>query len=189
MIEFFAQTSGPPVVKSLRPHNKGFLDCHLMVTNPEKWLDDFHSAGINSLTFHIESVGNEQNPTDPRQFIEQIKAKGIKAGLTLRPKTSLDTIKPYLSLVDMVLIMTVEPGFGGQEFMADQLEKVRWVRAHYPALNIQVDGGVGPDTIEQCAAAGANVIVAGSAIFKAKDPGAVIKQLREAVNKHLSKQQ
>ena len=156
-----------------------------MVTNPEKWLDDFASAGANGVTFHVESLGNNINPTDPKEFIKRIREKGIHPGITLRPSTKLSAIEPYLSLVDIVLVMTVEPGFGGQSFMADQMDKVKSIRAKYPNLNIEVDGGVGPDTIEQCAEAGANVIVSGSAIFKAKDPEGVIKLMKDCVKKHL----
>lgn len=184
-------TIGAPVVQSLRPHTKAYLDCHLMVTNPEKWLDDFAKAGANGFTFHIEALVDSKynNNTEPMEFIKRIQSKGMKAGITLRPSTSMDVVKPYLHLVDMVLIMTVEPGFGGQSFMADQMEKVKFIREKYPNLNIEVDGGVGPDTIEQCAAAGANVIVAGSAIFKAKDPGQVIHLLKNTVQKHLDQSQ
>jgi len=170
-------TLGAPVVASLRKHSSAYFDCHLMVSNPEQWVDDFAKAGANSYTFHVEAT------KDPRALIAKIRAAGMAPGITLKPDTPVDAVVELASLVDMVLVMTVNPGFGGQGFMADQLSKVRTLRAQFPSLAIQVDGGIAPDTIEQAAQAGANVVVSGSAIFKAKDMAATIKTLRDAVDK------
>ena len=188
-------TFGPPVISSLRsslPH--AYFDTHCMVEEPEKWIEPLAKAGINSMTFHIEAVGEERRKRRKNagidegkeditveEMVKRLKDKGIKAGLTLRPSTPLSSVIPYLSSIDLLLIMTVEPGFGGQSFMENQMEKVRSVRKDYPLLNIQVDGGVAPDTIDICSKAGANVVVAGSAIFKEKDQAGVIKILRESV--------
>eukprot|EP01027_Heterolobosea_sp_BB2_P002109 GEZU01003179.1.p1 GENE.GEZU01003179.1~~GEZU01003179.1.p1 ORF type:complete len:203 (+),score=67.27 GEZU01003179.1:215-823(+) len=178
-------TIGAPVIKSLRKHTKAFLDCHLMVSNPGQWVEDFAKAGANSITFHYEAVDK------PTELIEKIVANGMKAAISIKPKTPVDVLFPILDKelnnLSMILIMTVEPGFGGQEFMPDMMPKVRALRERYPKLNIQVDGGLSPDTIDQAAEAGANVIVAGSAIFGAKDPAGVISTLREAVTKWLAK--
>jgi ribulose-phosphate 3-epimerase len=159
----------------MRKHTQAFLDCHLMVTHPEQWVDDFASAGASGITFHIEATA------DPLALIARIKAKGMRAGVALKPKTPADAVFGVAEHADMVLVMTVEPGFGGQSFMADQMAKVAALRARYPSLPIQVDGGLGPANIEQAAAAGATVIVAGTTIFGASDPAAVIAELRAAV--------
>jgi len=172
-------TLGAPVVSSLRKHSAAYFDCHLMVSNPEQWVSDFAKAGANGYTFHIEAT------KDPRALIAKIREAGMAPGITLKPDTPVEAVMELAGLVDMVLIMTVNPGFGGQGFMADQLSKVRALRAKYPQLAIEVDGGIAPDTIEQAAQAGANVIVSGSAIFKAKDMAGTIKTLRDAVDKAL----
>ncbi|ELR25341.1 ribulosephosphate 3-epimerase [Acanthamoeba castellanii str. Neff] len=172
-------TIGPPVIQSLRKHTDMFMDCHLMVSQPEKWVDDFHKAGASSITFHIETV------EDPAEFIKKVKSTGMRVGIALKPSTKLETILPYVKDVDMVLVMTVEPGFGGQEFMADQMSKVRELRAQYPTLDIEVDGGLNEKTIDTAAEAGANVIVSGSGVFKAQDKKEAIEVLRRAVNKHI----
>lgn len=174
-------TIGAPVIRSLRKHTKGFLDCHLMVSDPAKWVSDFAKAGANGFTFHIEAT------EDPICLIKSIREQGMKAGIAIKPKTPLATIEPCLKHgVDLVLVMTVEPGFGGQSFMSNQMEKVAAIRQQYPSLDIQVDGGIALDTIETCAKAGANVFVAGSAIFGAKDKKAVIDQFRVLANKHFN---
>jgi ribulose-phosphate 3-epimerase len=117
-------TIGAPVIKSLRKHTKAFLDCHLMVTNPEKWVDDFKDAGASSLTFHIETTENsERSITD--ELINRIHDAGMKAAISVKPKTPVDVVFPFADKVDMVLIMTVEPGFGGQKFMPDMMPKVQ----------------------------------------------------------------
>ena len=171
-------TLGPPIVKSLRKHSTAFFDCHLMVAEPAKWVDAFAGAGANGFTFHAEAV----HPDDQAELIQRIKSKGMKAGVALRPATPLDAIKDLVSLVDMVLIMTVEPGFGGQKMMPATLEKVRSLRITHPLLDIQVDGGIDLSNIHLVAQAGANIIVSGTGIFGSQDPQSTIQQFREIVN-------
>jgi len=173
-------TFGAPVVAALRPHNKGFFDCHLMVSDPHKWVDEFAQAGVNQFTFHIEAAGST---AEALEIAKDIKAKGMQAGIVLKPKTSIDDVLPVIDsgLIDTLLVMTVEPGFGGQKFMEDMMDKVKTARAKYPSLTIEVDGGLTVDTTKIAAAAGANAIVAGTAIFKADDPEAVIKEMRQSV--------
>ncbi|KAL6067560.1 RIBULOSE-phosphate 3-epimerase [Balamuthia mandrillaris] len=172
-------TIGAPVIAALRKHTDMFLDCHLMVTNPEKWLEDFSKAGANSISFHIEAVD------DANALIDRIHELGMKASIAVKPHTDLqEKVLPLAKSgkLDMVLIMTVEPGFGGQEFMADMMPKVRVLREACPGLNIQVDGGINVETIEEAARAGANVIVSGSGVFKhAQGRARAIAALREAV--------
>ncbi|KAJ2383056.1 RIBULOSE-phosphate 3-epimerase [Coemansia sp. RSA 2603] len=169
-------TLGAPIIKCLRPHTKGFLDCHLMVSNPEQWVDDFAAAGADLFCFHYEAT------KDASSLIDAIHAKGMKAGMAIKPKTPIDVAYEFCNKLDQVLVMTVEPGFGGQAFMPDCMHKVRELRDRFPDLDIQVDGGLDPDNIEVAAKAGANVIVAGSSIFKAKSPGDVISLFRKVVN-------
>lgn len=151
-----------------------------MVTNPENYIDDMAAAGANIFTFHVEvtSVGS-----DLSEFIRRVKSKNLKVALAVKPGTPVESVYPYIELIDMVLIMTVEPGFGGQKFMPDMMTKVRTLRSNYPNLPIQVDGGLGPDTIDVAAAAGANVIVAGSSVFKSS-PAHAISILRRSVEKY-----
>ena len=155
-------TIGPPVVSSLRRHTPLFFDCHLMMTNPEKYLEDFADAGADGCTVHVE-IG------DTPALIAQMRELGLRAGLALNPDTPFEAVAPFLHSVDLVLCMTVFPGFGGQEFMAEVLDKVRQVRnaidAGSYAVDLEVDGGIDVDTAPRAAQAGANVFVAGSAIF------------------------
>jgi ribulose-phosphate 3-epimerase len=167
-------TLGAPIVKSLRKHTEAFLDCHLMVSEPRKWVDDFAKAGADQFCFHIEAE------TDPKSLIQTIKSKGMKAAIAIKPKTPVEDVYPYAEDLDMCLVMTVEPGFGGQKFMEDMMPKVKALREKFPSLNIQVDGGLSPKTIDSAANAGANVIVAGSAVFKSEDPAKTIRVLRES---------
>ncbi|KAJ2784901.1 RIBULOSE-phosphate 3-epimerase [Coemansia javaensis] len=169
-------TLGAPVIKSLRPHTRGFLDCHLMVSRPEQWVDDFAAAGADLFCFHYEAT------EDPRALIDAIRARGMRVGMAIKPKTPVDVVYDLAPALDQVLVMTVEPGFGGQAFMPECMPKVAALRSRFPDLDIQVDGGLAPDTIEAAARAGANVIVAGSSIFKAADPAAVISLFRKAIN-------
>lgn len=177
-------TIGPPVIKSLRAHSKAwFLDCHLMVSRPEQWVDDFAKAGASSITFHLEAT------SDPDALMDVIHAKGMRAGIALKPKTPVEAVFPFVASgkCDMVLVMTVEPGFGGQAFMADMMPKVRALRQRFPALDIQVDGGIGPgETIDTVAAAGANVVVSGTGVFKAPDSRAAIAELRASIAKAIA---
>jgi len=171
-------TFGHPVVACLRGKvKKAMFDMHMMVSNPELWVQSMADAGADQFTFHIESTEN------PGPLCRRIKEAGMKVGIGVKPGTSADVVLEWTDqgIVDMVLIMTVEPGFGGQKFMSDMMPKVKMLREMYPLLNIQVDGGVGPSTIEQCAKAGANMIVSGTAVVKADDPGMVISSLRETV--------
>ena len=173
-------TFGAPVIGCLRKNTKGILDVHLMVTNPEKWIADMAAAGTDIFTFHIEVSDSADAVT---AMIHQVKAAGMKVGLALKPGTPVESVYPYLPLLDQVLVMTVEPGFGGQKFMKDMMPKVRALRERCPELNIEVDGGLAPDTIDEAASAGANMIVAGSAVFKSA-PAHVISVLRRSVEKH-----
>ncbi|ETV99306.1 ribulose-phosphate 3-epimerase [Aphanomyces invadans] len=171
-------TWGAPVIKSLRKHTTAFFDVHMMVSEPEKWVDDIKDAGGDQFTFHLEST------SDPEALIRQIRAAGMKVGVALKPGTAVESVLPLVSLVDMVLVMTVEPGFGGQSFMADMMPKVSFLRERFPTLDIEVDGGLGPSTIDVAAKAGANMIVAGSSVFKATSPADVIGLMRCSVEVH-----
>eukprot|EP01117_Protostelium_nocturnum_P017159 TRINITY_DN6938_c0_g1_i3.p1 TRINITY_DN6938_c0_g1~~TRINITY_DN6938_c0_g1_i3.p1 ORF type:complete len:154 (+),score=61.56 TRINITY_DN6938_c0_g1_i3:324-785(+) len=153
-----------------------------MVTNPEKWVKDFAKAGASSLTFHIEAVEN------PAQLIKEIHDNGMHAAIAIKPNTSVEKIIPFLDSIEMVLVMTVEPGFGGQSFMEGMMPKVKQIRSLKPELNIQVDGGIDANTISKAAEAGATTFVAGSAIFK--HPGkyeSIIAQLRSTAEEKRSK--
>eukprot|EP00565_Helicotheca_tamesis_P009191 CAMPEP_0185729918 /NCGR_PEP_ID=MMETSP1171-20130828/7754_1 /TAXON_ID=374046 /ORGANISM="Helicotheca tamensis, Strain CCMP826" /LENGTH=230 /DNA_ID=CAMNT_0028398861 /DNA_START=27 /DNA_END=719 /DNA_ORIENTATION=+ len=173
---------GPPVIASLRKAQKeAFLDCHLMVSEPMKWVGPLAKAGASSLTFHVESDMPEGGL---KSLIAATKEKGMKVGLTVKPKTPVEQIFEYADDIDLVLIMTVEPGFSGQKFMADMMPKVELLRQKYPKLDIQVDGGLSPSTVDEATKAGANVIVAASAIFGSEDRAGVIKTLRQSVEKH-----
>lgn len=168
-------TIGAPVVKSLRPITKAVLDCHLMIENPEKYIADFAKAGADYITIHVEST------TQVKQALEQIRALKVKAGITLKPGTDIAKVLPYLKNVDLVLVMTVEPGFGGQKFMVDQIEKIRVLRDEITkqglATLIEVDGGINEETARQCR--DADVLVAGSFVFQG-DYAQAIQKLKEA---------
>ena len=169
-------TFGAPVIKWLRPFSKKTFDVHLMISEPLRYIDDFADAGADIITFHIES------DSDAAQTIAQIKSRGCKAGLVLKPKTPASAVFPYLETLDLVLVMTVEPGFGGQSFMADMMPKVRELKAEIQrrGLNvlIEADGGIGDATIAQAAKAGVDVSVAGTAVFKAENPAEAIRRLQ-----------
>ncbi|KAI8916893.1 Ribulose-phosphate 3-epimerase-like protein [Entophlyctis helioformis] len=169
-------TLGAPIIKCLRKHTAAFLDCHMMVSNPEQWVDDFAAAGASMYTFHIEAT------KDASALIDKIHKAGMKAGISIKPKTAVESVLDVASKLDMVLIMTVEPGFGGQKMMPDCLEKVRVLRERFPDLDIEVDGGIDVSNIDQAAKAGANVIVAGTGIFGHKSPSEAILTMRNAVN-------
>lgn len=170
-------TFGAPVIKYVRPFTKKVFDVHLMISEPLRYIDDFCDAGADLITFHIES------DSDPEKTIEKIKSRGVKAGIVLKPKTPAEAVFPYLDRIDMVLIMTVEPGFGGQSFMADMLPKIEAVRSEIDKRGLDVlveaDGGIGEQNISLCAKAGVDVAVAGTAVFKAEDPAKAIKALKE----------
>eukprot|EP01104_Vermistella_antarctica_P016181 TRINITY_DN5477_c0_g1_i1.p1 TRINITY_DN5477_c0_g1~~TRINITY_DN5477_c0_g1_i1.p1 ORF type:complete len:230 (+),score=53.56 TRINITY_DN5477_c0_g1_i1:107-796(+) len=179
-------TLGAPIVSSLRKHTAAYLDCHLMVSNPGQWVDDFAKAGASGYTFHIEAVKDE---TEARELVKRVHGAGMDVGIALKPNTPVDAVLGLVQAdgdypgLNMVLVMTVEPGFGGQSFMADMMPKVETLRAKFPSLNIQVDGGLAPKNIDVAAKAGANVIVAGTSVFKAEDPKVAIATLRAAVEK------
>ena len=170
---------GAPVVAALRPKLPMMFDVHLMITNPLQYLPDFVKAGSDRITFHFES------DDDPKQVIDAIRGAGKEVGISIKPKTPASVLEQLLPLVDMVLVMTVEPGFGGQKFMADMLPKIRQVRDMANAigktdLDIQVDGGIADDTAALVAKVGANVLVAGSSLFKQADYKAGVANLRRA---------
>ncbi|XP_056391244.1 ribulose-phosphate 3-epimerase [Hyla sarda] len=169
-------TFGHPVVECLRKQlgNDPFFDMHMMVAVPEQWVKPMAAAGANQYTFHLEATEN------PGALIKMIRESGMKVGVGIKPNTTVEYLAPWASQIDMALVMTVEPGFGGQKFMEDMMPKVQWLRSQFPSLDIEVDGGVGPDNIHRCAEAGANMIVSGSAIMKSDDPRSVINLLRNA---------
>jgi ribulose-phosphate 3-epimerase len=154
------------------------LDGWSMVSEPAKWVTPLQQAGSTSFTFHLESDLPEN---DPRIMIQLIRQAGMKVGIAIKPKTPVEDLFPYMNDIDLALIMTVEPGFSGQKFMPDMMSKVETLRSKYPNVHIQVDGGLSPETIDVAATAGANVIVAASAIFGAPDRKAVMDQLRAGV--------
>ena len=168
-------TFGAPVIKWLRPFTDKPFDVHLMISEPLKYIDDFADAGADIITFHIES------DSDIDKTIEKIKNRGLKAGLVLKPKTPAEAVFPYLDKLDLVLVMTVEPGFGGQSFMADMMPKVEAIKAEITRRGIDVlieaDGGIGDATIAEVSKAGVDVSVAGTAVFKAENPSEAIKRL------------
>lgn len=170
-------TLGTPIVEALAKVSPIPLDCHLMIDDPDRWAPGYAEAGAGSVTFHIEAA------QDPVRLARTIRAAGARASMALKPGTPFAPYEELLDELDMVLVMTVEPGFGGQSFMADQLPKVAAVRdavrRRGGEIWVQVDGGVSGDTIEQCAQAGADVFVAGSAVYGAQDAGAAIDELRE----------
>jgi ribulose-phosphate 3-epimerase len=169
-------TLGLPVVKSLHAATDLPLDCHLMIENPDRWAVGYAEAGAANVTFHVEAAH------DPIGVARRIRAAGSLAGLAIKPATPLEGYLRLLTEFDTLLIMSVEPGFGGQSFMPEVLDKVRRarreVRAGHLRLFIEIDGGIGESTIEQAAAAGVDVFVAGSAVFDAADPGRAIEALR-----------
>lgn len=169
-------TFGLPVVESLLRSTDIRADCHLMIDDPDRWAPPYAKAGAYSVTFHIEAA------KDPARVCADIRDHGARAGVAVKPGTDLSGVEALQDCLDMILIMTVEPGFGGQAFMADMLDKVRHARRIAQRAGsdvwVQVDGGVGPETIAQCAHAGANVFVAGSAVFQAEDPALMVDALR-----------
>lgn len=171
---------GIPVLKSLRKATDMFIDVHLMIDRPVRYVEQFCKAGADLVNFHVEA-DTEENIV---KSIDIAKSLGKKTGVTLKPRTPAEAVKPYIGMVDLVLIMTVEPGFGGQSFMHDQLPKIAAVRkmldeAKLPC-ELEVDGGIDMNTAALAKAAGANVLVAGSAVFGKSDRAAAIKAIREA---------
>ena len=167
---------GLPVIESIRKSTSMFLDVHLMITQPERYIERFIDAGADLVTFHLEA-------TDcPGECIEMIKKRGKKAAISVKPNTPIETVYPYLDRCDMILVMTVEPGYGGQALIPECLEKVRKLKAEIDyrglCIDIQVDGGINEKNAQDAKLAGANVLVAGSAVFKYADRKAAIDKLR-----------
>lgn len=169
-------TLGAPIVKCMRKCSSLVFDVHLMISDPKKYIPDFVKAGADIITFHIES----DSPTE--ETIDLIRSLGCKAALSVKPKTPVEVVFPYLEKLSMVLVMTVEPGFGGQSFMADMLDKVKVLRAECERrgldTDIQVDGGINEQNAGLAVQSGANVLVAGSAVFGSKDAKATIASLK-----------
>ncbi len=169
-------TIGPAVVKAVRPHSDQVFDTHLMLADPEAYFDAFIKAGSDQITFHIEAVA------DVVEAIDTLHEKGVKAGLSLKPKTPVADLHPYLDKIDLVLVMSVEPGFGGQSFMEEALPKIRelkeWKAASGHDFDIVVDGGINKKTAALCREAGADVLVAGSFIFGSEDREKRIEEVR-----------
>lgn len=174
-------TLGLPVVKSIRAATGIPLDCHLMIDDPGRWAPGYAEAGAHNVTFHAEATD------DPAAVGRDLRAAGAKAGLALKPGTPLEPYLEILKSFDTLLVMTVEPGFGGQEFMAEVLPKVaearRRVETGHLELRIEVDGGINADTIHAAAEAGADTFVAGSAVYNADDPAKAVAALRELAEK------
>lgn len=175
-------TIGIPVVKSLRKDTDMFLDVHLMIDRPQRYVKRFCEAGADLVCFHLEAA----QPQDILAALDEIKAEGKRSALALKPKTPASAILPYIDRLDMVLVMTVEPGFGGQSFMTEQLSKIRGIRAlldrYKPACELEVDGGIDTKTAPLVVDAGANVLVAGSAVFGKPDRSAAVAELRMAAD-------
>ncbi len=171
---------GIPVLKSIRKATDMFLDVHLMIDRPHRYVKKFCEAGADLLVFHIEA----DQPQNIIEAIKIVKSCGKKVGLSIKPKTPAETLIPYLKDLDLILVMTVEPGFGGQSFMHDQLPKIMTLRQMIneknPSCELEVDGGVDERTARLCKDAGANVLVAGSAVFEKTDRAAIIQALRNA---------
>ena len=173
---------GAGVIGDLRRHTNMFFDIHLMISDPLRYVDRFIKAGADIITFHYEAVNN------PMGVFKAIKEKEIPCGIAISPNTPVEAALPFVGLADMILVMTVEPGFGGQSFMADCLDKVRILRRQAiklgVPLNIEVDGGINSENTAFCTEAGANVLVAGSALFKTKKPRTIMAAMREAAREH-----
>lgn len=174
-------TFGAPVIKSIRNKTDLVFDVHLMIDEPLKYIEDFKKAGADIITFHAES----SSPVGAT--VDKILECGCKAGISIKPNTAAEMVFPYLDKLSMVLVMTVEPGFGGQSFMPETMEKIKTLRSEMKRrgldIDIQVDGGINEKTIEIAASAGANVFVAGSAVFGAEDAAAEIAKLRSLAEK------
>jgi ribulose-phosphate 3-epimerase len=177
---------GPMVIERLRELTELPFEAHLMISDPTRYADDFITAGCNLLTFHLEAV------PEPRPLIEKIRAKGVAAGLAIKPKTPVESLGPFLDAADLFLVMSVEPGFGGQKFIPSALGKLRWLRSRLPEKTLlSVDGGIEHETVAETAEAGATVFVVGSAIFDKKSPDGgdyiqAIQELTEQARSHLA---
>lgn len=168
---------GAPVIKAMKRVCSVPFDVHLMISDPLKYIEDFADAGADIITFHTEC------DSDINETINKILECGCKAALAVKPATPVEAVYPYIDKLSMVLVMTVEPGFGGQSFMENMMPKIERLRADFPDIDIQVDGGVNAETIKTCAKAGANVFVAGSAVFKSENPQETIALLKNNAKK------
>lgn len=173
---------GAMVIAGVRPRTELFFDAHLMIANPEKYLEDYVQAGCDAITVHIEAV------PEPLNLIDRIHGHGLKAGLAINPKTPVDKLRKFVPACDILLVMSVEPGFGGQKFMAEVLPKVRELRSLAgPNAVISIDGGIGPATIAQAAEAGADWFVAGSSIFDQPDYATAMRAMESLAEPHVSR--
>ena len=163
---------GMPVIKCIRPVSDLFFDVHIMISQPQKYITDLKKSGADLVTFHVEAEG------DPAETIRMIHAEGMKAGISVKPGTPVEVLAPYLDEVELVLVMTVEPGFGGQKLMEGPLEKVRQLKERFPHLVVEVDGGVNEETAPLVRQAGADLLVAGTAVFRAERPAEAMARLR-----------
>ena len=172
-------TIGPPVVAALRPHTDRFLDCHLMVDNPGRLLTAFTEAGADGITVHVE-LG------DPRPLLREIGSLGVRRGLAFEPETPFDAVEPFLGDIDLLLVMSVHTGYGGQPFIPEVLDKVRAARklidAEGMAVEIEIDGGIKVDNAALVAEAGVDILVSGTGIFHADDPAAAARAIRAAAS-------
>lgn len=168
---------GMGTIAAVREHSNAIFDVHLMITEPARYINDFKNSGADIITIHQESCMN------PLDTVKMIKSLGLKAGITIKPNTHPQVLNPFVDYVDMILIMTVEPGFGGQSFMPHTLNSVRYaadiIRKSGREIDLEVDGGITTENVHEPIRAGANVIVAGSAIFKAADPNMIIRKFKE----------
>lgn len=168
---------GPQVVRSIRPYSKMVFDVHLMVVKPERFIDDFTKAGADFITIHFEATNKLE------ETVDYIRGCGVRPSISIKPKTPPETIENLIEKLDMILIMSVEPGFGGQSFIPESLEKIakikKLIKKYNPACELEVDGGISSYNVYDVVKAGASVIVAGTAIFKAPDMAKAIKELRE----------
>lgn len=165
---------GAPVIRAMRPHTDLPFDVHLMLQHPKRYIADFAAAGADIISFHAECAD------DPGETIAEIISHGIKPAMVLKPNTPAETLFPYLDRLYMVLLMTVEPGFGGQSFQPAPILKARLLKEKNPSVLIEADGGINAETVLQCAQAGVDICVAGTGVFKARDTAAAIRQLQAA---------
>lgn len=176
-------TIGPPVVKSLRPHTDAYLDCHLMCTKPEVLIDAFVEAGADAITVHVELDGVSD-------MLDKIKKAGVDVGLTFNPDTPFSAVEPYMDRIDILLFMSVFPGFGGQKFIPEVLDKVheavKYRQDHNLDIIFTIDGGINKDTAAEAARAGCDVLVAGSAVFHSQDPAGTIRELHDITDNALA---
>jgi len=173
---------GAGLISSIRKHTQLIFDVHLMISDPLKYVDSFIKAGADIITFHYECSDR------PMEIMNEIKSKHIPCGIAISPKTPAEAVIPFIGVADMILVMTVEPGFGGQSLIHECLDKVRILRREALArgidLNIEVDGGINGDNAIHCTEAGANILVAGSSLFKSKKPKTIVHQMRLAAKEH-----